>query len=65
MNFDVKGMTCGHCVRAVTKAIQAQDAAAQVDVNLATGRVSVETEQSAETVVDAIRSEGYEAWPAD
>lgn len=64
MNFDVNGMTCGHCVRAVTKAIQAQDATAQVDVDLAAGRVSVETSLSEDVVADAIRSEGYEARPA-
>lgn len=64
MNFDVNGMTCGHCVRAVTKAIQAQDTTAQVDVDLAAGRVSVETSLSEDAVADAIRSEGYEARPA-
>ena len=28
--FEVSGMTCGHCVRAVTEAIHGLDAAAQV-----------------------------------
>ena len=25
--FNVQGMTCGHCVKAVTRAVQEQDAA--------------------------------------
>ena len=27
--FNVQGMTCGHCVKAVTRAVQEQDAAAK------------------------------------
>lgn len=64
MDFDVKGMTCGHCVRAVTEAIKAQDATARIDVDLAAGRVSVESSLSEDAVVSAIRGEGYEARPA-
>jgi copper chaperone len=33
--FSVEGMTCGHCVRAVTDAVRNQDPAASVNVNLA------------------------------
>ena len=35
--FQVSGMTCGHCVRAVTQAIEALDPAARVNVDLAAG----------------------------
>ena len=59
--FMVQGMSCGHCVKAVTQALQAVDAAAQVEVDLASGRVSVQSSQPAEVLLAAIRDEGYEA----
>ncbi|WP_371364731.1 heavy-metal-associated domain-containing protein [Pseudomonas sp. QL9] len=62
--FNVKGMSCGHCVRAVTQAIQARDAAAQVQVDLADGEVRVDSRLPDEALLEAIREEGYEAAPA-
>lgn len=62
--FSVKGMSCGHCVRAVTQAIQARDATAQVQVDLAGGEVRVDSRLPDETLLEAIREEGYEAAPA-
>jgi len=58
--FDVKGMTCQHCVRAVTRAIQAGDEAADVRVDLASGTVEVVSTQPPEQIRQAIRDEGYE-----
>ncbi|MEX5548935.1 cation transporter [Pseudomonas pergaminensis] len=59
--FSVKGMTCGHCVRAVTQAVQSQDPAASVKVDLAAAEVGVESRLSAEQVIEAITEEGYSA----
>lgn len=59
--FSVQGMTCGHCSRAVTEAVQALDAQAQVSVDLAGKQVSVESELTAQQILAAIRDEGYEA----
>ncbi|SEN61622.1 copper chaperone [Pseudomonas sp. ok272] len=59
--FNVQGMTCGHCVRSVTQAIQAKDPAASVRVDLAAREVGVESALSTEQVISAIREEGYEA----
>ncbi|AMO78534.1 copper chaperone [Pseudomonas citronellolis] len=59
--FSVKGMSCGHCVRAITQAIQARDGAAEVQVDLAGGEVRVASRLAAEEVLAAIREEGYEA----
>ena len=52
-------MTCGHCVRAVTQAVQSQDPAASVKVDLAAKEVGVESRLSAEQVMQAITEEGY------
>ncbi len=57
--FDVKGMTCGHCERAVTQAVRAVDPQAQVKVDRAAGKVEVETTQPREAVARAIAEEGY------
>ena len=62
--FKVSGMSCGHCVRAVTQAIKALDASAEVEVDLAAGRVLVSDTLDAEQVQAAIREEGYEVQPA-
>nr|WP_322940634.1 cation transporter [Pseudomonas sp. s4] len=61
--FKVSGMSCGHCVRAVTQAIQALDQAARVEVDLAAGRVSVESVLDAAQIQAAIREQGYEVAP--
>ena len=52
-------MTCGHCERAVTNAIQGVDAQAQVKIDRAANRVEVETSASREAVAAAIAEEGY------
>ena len=59
--FNVEGMTCGHCVRAVTQAVQSKDPAASVNVNLAAKEVGVESRLSAEQVIELITEEGYSA----
>ena len=39
--FEVNDMTCGHCVSAITKAVNAVSPGAEVQVDLATHRVSI------------------------
>ena len=58
--FNVEGMSCGHCVKAITAAVQARDAAAGVRVDLAAKEVGVESSLSAEQVIAAISEEGYD-----
>lgn len=58
--FSVEGMTCGHCVRAVTQAVQSQDPAASVRVDLAAKEVGVESATlSCAQVINLISEEGY------
>ena len=59
--FNVQGMSCGHCVKAITQALQARDPAASVRVDLGAREVGVESSLSAEEVLAAITEEGYEA----
>lgn len=59
--FNVQGMTCGHCVKAVTSAIKAQDPSAIVQVDLPTGEVIVESDLAAQQIIGLIGEEGYQA----
>ena len=57
--FTVTGMTCGHCEKAVTRALQQVDPQAQVHIDRAQNRVQVESTQSREALTHAIAKEGY------
>ena len=60
LQLHVSGMSCQHCVKAVTQAVQALDPAARVVVDLPSGQVTVNSAASAEQVKAAIAEEGYE-----
>ena len=57
--FQVQGMTCGHCERAVTQAIQQVDPAATVQIDRASGQVQVQSATPREQLAAAISEEGY------
>ena len=61
--FKVSGMTCGHCERAVTKAIHSVDPTARVNVDRLKGTVGTDSKADANSLAEAIRGEGYEAEP--
>ena len=57
--FQVQGMSCGHCVGAVTQAVRAVDPEADVKVDLASGKVEVQSSQDRTAIARAIEEEGY------
>ncbi|MGV8920844.1 MAG: heavy-metal-associated domain-containing protein [Pseudomonas sp.] len=57
--FNVQGMTCGHCVRAITQALKGSDPAANVQIDLASGEVRVDSKLEAEEISSLITAEGY------
>lgn len=58
--FQVNDMTCGHCVGAVTRALQELDPQAKVQIDLATHRVEVEPAKADATQIsEAIAEAGY------
>ena len=62
--FEVKDMTCGHCVSTITKALMAADKDAKVQIDLATHLVRVEPAAAdAEALADAIKEAGYTPVP--
>jgi len=57
--FTVTGMTCGHCEKAVTRAILQADPQAQVQIDRTQNLVQVASEQPREALAHAIAEEGY------
>lgn len=60
LELTVSGMSCQHCVKAVTQAVQNLDPQASVSIDLPTGKVSVGSTASLEQVKAAIAEEGYD-----
>jgi len=58
-SFQVSGMSCGHCAGAVTQAVKAIDPQAEVKVDLASGKVEVQSQQDRAAITRAIEEEGY------
>ena len=58
--FEVKDMTCGHCVSTITQAVKAVDRNAKVEIDLARHRVEIEpADADARALADAISDAGY------
>lgn len=57
--LQVSGMSCQHCVKAVTLAVQARDPQATVQISLPEGRTVVTTTLTTEAVRQLIEDEGY------
>lgn len=60
IELKVAGMTCQHCVRAVTQAIQGEDPQASVQVDLGAGTVRAETRLPRDRVAALVAEEGYQ-----
>ena len=57
--LQVENMTCGHCVSAVTKAVQSVDPQAQVQIELAEKSVRVGSDKALDSISAAIVEAGY------
>jgi copper chaperone CopZ len=63
--YHVTGMTCDHCVRAVTGELTKLPGVRAVDVDLGTGHATVTSDEPLDSasVVAAIEEAGYELAP--
>jgi len=61
--FIVTGMTCGHCLAAVTDEVSKLDHVNHVDVDLASGVVTIQSDGPVDPIefAGAVREAGYEA----
>jgi copper chaperone len=57
--FNVEGMTCGHCEKAVTKALLALDPQAKIVIDRTVNKVEVDSTQARDALQKAIADEGY------
>lgn len=57
--FEVQGMTCGHCEKSVTQALQRTDPTASVRIDRAQNRVEVDSTAERPALQAAIQEEGY------
>ena len=57
--FTVTGMTCGHCEKAVTRALKQVDPQATVTIDRSANRVDVESSQERAVLSHAMTEEGY------
>jgi copper chaperone CopZ len=63
--INVSGMTCGHCVSAVTMELSLLPSVTEVDVDLESGQVTITSDTSLEQaqLATAIDEAGYELVP--
>lgn len=59
VEFIVSDMTCGHCVRTITQAVQACEPGARVEAVIATHRVTVDPVRDPAAIKAAIENAGY------
>ncbi|WP_066737773.1 heavy-metal-associated domain-containing protein [Cupriavidus sp. D384] len=59
IQFQVEGMSCNHCVGAITRAVQAVDPAAQVAADVPAKSVKVESGADRQALQQAIEEAGY------
>src|SRR5688572_29679847 len=66
VSLAIDGMSCGHCVAAVTEALSAVRGATVQRVAVGAATVELDPQSaSAEQLVEAVRDAGYEARVAD
>ena len=63
--INVSGMTCGHCVSAVTMELSLLPSVTEVDVDLESGQVTITSDTALEQaqLATAIDEAGYELGP--
>lgn len=64
ITFEVRDMTCGHCVSSISKAVQFVDRGARLQFDLAAQRVQIEpTETDMQQLREVITEAGYTPVP--
>lgn len=61
--LEITGMTCDHCQRAVTSALESVEGVQSASVDLDKGMAQVEGSADLEALVAAVEEEGYQAAP--
>jgi copper chaperone len=65
LTLSIDGMTCAHCVQAVTAALRGVDGVVVKGVEVGKAHVLYDIDStSPEAITQAVNNAGYEAWPA-
>jgi len=59
LTLHVSGMTCGGCINAITRAIQAQDTNAVVQADLKTQELQINSILSLEELTEIVTNAGF------
>jgi copper chaperone len=62
-HFNVIGMTCGHCEKAISRALRELDSSAVVAIDRRIGQVLVDSDCERAALASAIVAEGYTVAP--
>ncbi len=61
IEFEVKDMSCGHCVGVVTQTVRLVDPDAQVNVDLAGKKIQIKSDEDRSAFAEALADAGYPA----
>jgi copper chaperone len=59
IQFTLPDMTCGHCVKTVTRTVLQVDAGARLEIDLPSHGVKIQSDQPADAFKAALAGEGY------
>ncbi|NUS73251.1 MAG: heavy-metal-associated domain-containing protein [Corynebacteriales bacterium] len=59
-NYQVTGMTCGSCAAKVKNAVRALPTVRDIDIDIATGRLTITGQATSEDVFAAVKAAGYD-----
>ena len=59
IEFEVKDMSCGHCVGVVTQTVKLVDSDAKVEVDLQGKKVRIESDEDRSSFAEALAAAGY------
>ncbi|HYW56631.1 MAG TPA: heavy-metal-associated domain-containing protein [Polaromonas sp.] len=61
IEFEIKDMSCGHCVGVVTQTVKLVDPDAKVEIDLGARKVKIESDEDRSAFVEALTGAGYPA----
>ncbi|HBG31760.1 MAG TPA: heavy metal-binding protein [Gammaproteobacteria bacterium] len=59
----IDGMTCGHCVKAISSALEQIPGVRAVRVDLERGQAEIDGSAELAQLIEAVREEGYDVQP--
>ncbi|HEU5437160.1 MAG TPA: heavy-metal-associated domain-containing protein [Telluria sp.] len=64
LTLQIPAISCGHCARAITEAVQELDPAARVEVDIDRKRAAIDSSAATAAILARLDEEGYTATQA-